>query len=456
MQRLQNPATGGSVTGMLPAQIARIERIAGDAVTLWLVAPGTSKAPAANLPGQYVTLALASSAGTLYRSYSLSSDGRADRPWEITVKRHRDGAVSSFLSERAAPGMLLYATPPRGNFTLPAVLSPATPLIFVAAGAGIAPIYGILRALAQLPADRRPPVQLHYASRTVGELLYGRELGALDPHNRWLRQWYYLSAQGGRLTPELALALAQVGPAARAAQWYICGPSSLKREFPGALARAGVPADAIHVEVFGDTSQRLARPTPGATGNGPVAARLRIAGPGAVLDAHAGETILDALERNGYLVASDCRAGNCGTCRLRVLAGHTRGPNDALTAAERAGGYVLSCVAEPMGDVTLAPHGIAFNILPGGEPPIVRRRLATKRLRWAAFAAALALFITTWRAAQQASAAGASNTGGANNNGGFGRQHDDDGGGSFQGNNGSSGVNTQPGNIVPSTGSGVS
>ena len=453
MQRLQQSTAAGSVTGMLPAQIARVERIAGDAVTLWLVAPGMTKSPAPYLPGQYVTLALASSAGTLYRSYSLSSDGRADRPWEITVKRERDGAVSSFLCERASPGMLLYATPPRGNFTLPATITPAAPLVFVAAGAGVAPVYGMLRALAQLPPDRRPAVQLHYASHAVGEIIYGRELAALDPHNRWLRQWYYLSANGGRLTPELALA--QVGPAARRAQWYICGPSSLKRGFHSALAQLGVPADAIHVEVFGDTSQRLARPIPGAATNRPVAARLRIAGPGAVLDAHSGETILDALERNGYAVESSCRAGTCGACRLRVLAGQTSGPGDALTAAERAGGYVLSCVAEPVGDVTLAPHGIAFRPQMAGAPARLQRKLATKRLRWAVVAAGVTLFLGMWRATQQASAAGPSNTSGGSNNGSFGRHHDDNTG-SSQNDNGPSGVNTQPGNIIPSTGSGVS
>ena len=442
----------GMVTGMLQAQIARVERIDGDAVQIWLVAPGTGRAPAPYLPGQYVTLALASTAGTLYRSYSLSSDGRSDRPWEITVKRHRDGAVSSFLCERATPGMLLYATPPRGSFTLPAQPTPGAPLVFVAAGSGITPIYGILRALAQLPADRRPAVQLHYATPSQNETIYGRELATLDPRNHWLRQWYYLSAQGGRLTPELALA--QVGAAARSAQWYICGPSSLKRGFQAALAQAGVPAEAIHVEVFGDASQRLARPAPGAASNLPVTARLRIAGPGSVLDARSGETVLDALERNGYAVATDCRSGNCGTCRLRVLAGQTRGPNDALTPAERAGGYILSCIAEPVGDVTLAPHGISFSPRAGGESPRVRRTLAKKRLRWTAVAAALALFLTTWRATQQTSAAGVSSSNNGDDGGAF--SNGDDGGSYVPGNNGSSGVTTQPGNTIPSTGSGVS
>lgn len=450
MQRLQGTtgAQAHPVTGMLPAHIARIERGAGDAVILWLVTPGTTKAPAPYLPGQYVTLALASTAGALYRSYSLSSDGRADRPWEITVKRQRDGAVSSFLCERATPGMLLYATPPRGAFTLPQTIHPGAPLVFVAAGAGIAPIYGMLRALALLPVDRRPMVQLHYACDNATEIIYGRELAALDPRNHWLRQWYYLSARGARLTPELALA--QVGAAARSAQWYICGPSSLKRGFQSALAQSGIPLDAIHVEVFGgEPSQRLARPAAGsASTNQPVTARLRLAGPGAMLDARHGETILDALERNGYTVESSCRAGTCGTCRLRVLAGQTRGSGDALTAAERASGYVLSCVAEPVGDVTLAPHGVTFRPQMAGAPARERRKRATIRLRWAVVAACVTLFLGMWRVTQQASAASATNGGSFDQRNG--------GAGPSQNNNGPSGVNTQPGIMVPNTGSGVS
>ena len=70
-------------------------------------------------------------------------------------------------------------------------------------------------------------------------------------------------------------------------------------------------------------------------------------------------------------------------------------------------------------------------------------------------AAGVTLFLGMWRATQQASAAGPSNTSGGSNNGSFGRHHDDNTG-SSQNDNGPSGVNTQPGNIIPSTGSGVS
>ena len=63
--------------------------------------------------------------------------------------------------------MMLSASAPQGNFTLPADLaSSQRELVFVAGGSGITPIYGMLRALA-LPARQSPPhVTLHYAYRT--------------------------------------------------------------------------------------------------------------------------------------------------------------------------------------------------------------------------------------------------------------------------------------------------
>src|SRR5258708_38842729 len=87
----------------------------------------------------------------------------------------------------------------------------------------------------------------------------------------------------------------------------------------------------------------------------PIASRIRLANSGTVLETRPGETLLAALERHDYAPPYDCRAGTCGVCRLRVVAGQGRNPGDGdLTPAERAAGYGLACVAQPLGQVTLA------------------------------------------------------------------------------------------------------
>lgn len=65
-----------------------------------------------------------------------------------------------------------------------------------------------------------------------------------------------------------------------------------------------------------------------------------------------GDTVLGALERAGYALPNNCRAGACGECKVRVVTGsYDQGMvlDMALTPAERAAGYGLMCMAKPTG-----------------------------------------------------------------------------------------------------------
>ncbi len=392
--RVLRRSTASAHNELLPLVVVGRKEAARDTMTLWLATPGGHAAPTPYAPGQFITLAMPTPRGTLYRSYSLCGAGDPALPWEITVKRQRAGAVSSYLYSHARPGMLLYASPPRGSFTLPSPLAPGMSLIFVAVGSGITPIYGMLRSLARLRRDRRPSAQLHYASAAHEDVIYGAELLALDPSQEWLRQVYYLHTRGERFTP--ARGLTAAGSAARSAHWLICGPEDLKRSMFDALTRAGVPVGSIRAEVFGDE-----RP-PGAArrravANGAVVGHIRLADTGATVDVRAGEPLLSALERQGYRPDASCRVGECGVCRVRLLAGRVRDPGAGLTAQERAAGYALACVAEPQGDVTLASAGGAS----AGPGSIAGRSAAVTALRLGMVASSAALFFGI---AQQTSA----------------------------------------------------
>lgn len=183
-----------STTNQIAVQVVQRDLILPDVLKLTLAAPGTTQAPAPYRPGQFITLPIRSAHQTFYRSYSLCGEGRPDRPWTITIKRVPHGLISSYLHDMVQVGMILHASPLRGTFTLPADLSRSTPLIFVAAGSGITPIYGMLRALARMSPQYRPFVQLHYAARSPEEMIYRRELAALDPQGQWLQRWEYFSA----------------------------------------------------------------------------------------------------------------------------------------------------------------------------------------------------------------------------------------------------------------------
>ncbi|MEO7003722.1 MAG: 2Fe-2S iron-sulfur cluster-binding protein [Ktedonobacterales bacterium] len=393
------PSPTPASLGWVAAQVVGRAFAARDAVTLWFAAPGTQRAPTAYRPGQFITLALPTARGLVYRSYSLCGEGRTDAPWEITIKRQEGGVASNYLYANAQPGMIFQASPPLGAFTLPARMIPNSTLIFVATGSGITPIMGMLRALARVAPALHLHVQLHYAYHSASETIYGQALAALDPQRVWLSQWHYQSSRGTRLTPERVITAA--GSAMRSAEWYVCGSEQLKRSLEAHLQRAGVPSAQFHSESFGDMRRQSMASIPLSSFSGP-APRIRLAETGAVLTARPQETLLETLERSGYRPPFNCRTGACGTCQMRLLAGQVqRGAESGLTPAQQAAGAVLSCVARPVGDVTIFGAGRQVATPVAAVAGRIHANSAVYRpartaMRLALSAGAIALFIGAW------------------------------------------------------------
>ena len=387
-----------SPANMLPVQVVAREIVAPDVVSISIVLPGTDQAPAPYLPGQFVTLALPTPRETLYRSYSLCGSGHPGEPWEIAVKRMDQGAVSTYFYTWVQEGTLLYASLPRGTFTLPSDLGPDMTLVFVAAGSGITPIMGMLRALDRMPVEEVPLAQLHYASRAPKDIIFGDELAEMDPGGHWLSQRHYLSSENNRMTAEAILA--RTGSIGAKAHWYMCGPETLKKELTRHLTKRGVPESRIHSEIFATQAGPAYRVE--ARGGNSVGGTILVDETGATLDVKPEETLLTALERHGYKPSYSCRAGACGECKLKVLAGQVDPIGEALSAAERKEGYVLGCLAHPIGDVTIAsggrpPAGVGRVPGRGGASGGGRRGpVATSLTRVAVLASASALVLGAW------------------------------------------------------------
>lgn len=385
-----------SPANMLPVRVIQRQDIAPDVISVLIVLPGTQQAPAPYLPGQFVTLALPTPRETLYRSYSLCGGGDPSEPWELTIKRVDQGAVSSYFYDSVVAGTLLYASLPRGVFTLPANLSSEMILTMSAVGSGITPIMGMLRAISAMRPEDRPLVRLHYASRTPADIIFGEELRLMDPQQRWLDQRHYLSMRGDRLSVDAITSYAD--SASLRGHWYMCGPTALSHELTDRLAGMGVKESHIHAEVFATA------PGPAYTINheseSSEGAHIFVADTGATIDAQPQETILAALERHGYHPEYSCRAGACGACKLRLLQGQASPAGETLSAGEKSSGYVLSCIARPMGDITLAtggrpPKGVARI---AGAPAAVSSRPAgaVALLRLTAIMGVSGLLIGSW------------------------------------------------------------
>ncbi|ANB04623.1 hemin transporter [Streptomyces ambofaciens] len=203
-------------------------------------------------PGQYVSVRSELPDGSRQiRQYSLSAGpGRSDR--RITVKRVRGGAgpegeVSSWLHAHAREGDVLTVSAPFGDL---APVDGDGPLLLASAGIGITPVLAVLDHLAASGATR--PVTVVHADRTPADHAHRQEqlelIRAL-PGAR-LHLWY---EEPGDQAPHASagradLAGVDLPPGLTA---YLCGPVPFMRAVRGDLLRRGVPARAVHYEVFG-------------------------------------------------------------------------------------------------------------------------------------------------------------------------------------------------------------
>lgn len=89
---------------------------------------------------------------------------------------------------------------------------------------------------------------------------------------------------------------------------------------------------------------------------------IRIQPSGRTVGCADGDTVLGALEKAGYALPNNCRAGACGECKVKVLAGaFDQGTvlDMALSAEERGQGYGLMCMAKPLGEELVIEWGTA-------------------------------------------------------------------------------------------------
>ncbi|GAA3951370.1 FAD-binding oxidoreductase [Streptomyces marokkonensis] len=222
-----------------------------DAVSL-VLRPADDRPAEPFRPGQYVSVRSQLPDGARQiRQYSLSAaTGRSDR--RITVKRVQgdgrpEGEVSSWLHTHTREGDVLTVSAPFGDLAL---AEDDGPLLLASAGIGITPMLAMLDHLTAAGSTR--PVTVVHADRTPADHAHRQEqldlIRAL-PDAR-LHLWY---EEPGDQAPQASAGRADLTglelPAGLTA--YLCGPVPFMRAVRGDLLRRGVPAQAIHYEVFG-------------------------------------------------------------------------------------------------------------------------------------------------------------------------------------------------------------
>ena len=297
-------------------------------------------------PGQFVTIEAEIGGQRLCRSYTLSSSPTRPDTFEVTVKRVAAGPFSNWICDQLQVGDDVRMSGPFGEFSC--APRPRPKLMLLSAGSGITPMLSMARWI----ADKQSEVDvvfLHVARRQ-SELIFARELKQLGKQHTGTRVRISLSqeAEGsswrgarGRLS---AAMLKRAAPDLAEREVYLCGPEGFMASARMLLGDAGLPPAQLHEESFDVSS--------GVSGSG---GRVEFSASGKTIQASGSESLLELAEASGIAVASACRTGHCGECKVRCLSGAvSMVVTDGLSADELADGYVLTCVGAVNGDIRLA------------------------------------------------------------------------------------------------------
>lgn len=209
--------------------------------------------------GQYITVRVPTSDGTTMRNYSLSQKPNATA-LRISVKRESSathkGYVSHYLHEKMDIGSTIELAPPCGEFVLNTSIDDDKPLVFIAAGIGITPIYAMLEEALESSCNRR--IILIHALLNEHVQPFAPAIEALRQKHSTLKVHYRYSAPENtpphaknKSTGYVTADFLDAQLPNKDAYYYFCGPKPFMVEMHTLLQQWGVPSSHIHFEFFG-------------------------------------------------------------------------------------------------------------------------------------------------------------------------------------------------------------
>jgi ferredoxin-NADP reductase len=306
------------------------------------------------MAGQYIALYLEIAGIRTSRPYSISSQPNQVGFYDITVRRVENGLVSNYLLDDAKRGDTLTSSGPAGNFYFNPLVHKKT-MVCIAGGSGITPFMSMIREIIQCGLDRT--VYLFYGNQTMDDVIFGAELNRLSKrfdHIHYIPVIEEPSSEYkgacGFITYEV---MRDVLENIEDKSFFICGPQGLYNFCLPQVEEMGVPGRKIKQEMYGAPPNIWQYPGwPNEIQKDDVFTINTQSG--TPLKAKAGEPLLVALEKNGVVVPSLCRSGDCSMCRVKIISGKVFQPSGApVRKSDKKYGYVHSCVSYPLQDLVV-------------------------------------------------------------------------------------------------------
>ncbi|MFH2126781.1 MAG: FAD-binding oxidoreductase [Pseudomonadota bacterium] len=304
--------------------------------------------------GQYISVAVEVDGIRTSRPYSLSSPPNQTGYYDITVRRVADGLVSNYLLDDLKPGDLLRTSGPEGHFYYNPLFHDQT-MVCLAGGSGVTPFMSMIQQIVDCGLERT--VYLFLGSPDLGQALFHDQLTAIAARHANIHYVPVIEnppegyqGRGGLITGDL---IQQVVGGVSGKTFYICGPQAMYDFCLPQLEHMGVPARKIRKEAYGPPLRVWEQAGWPYEVKPQDAFEVRVKGGGS-FSAPAGATLLTSLEKNGLLVPSLCRSGECSQCRVKLLAGKVFQPaGTPVRRSDAKFGYVHSCVSYPLGNLEI-------------------------------------------------------------------------------------------------------
>ncbi|MFJ2756949.1 benzoate 1,2-dioxygenase electron transfer component BenC [Nocardioides sp. NPDC087217] len=340
--------------------VVGLDRLSPTTVELAIDIP--NRGELAFLPGQYVNIAVPGTEVT--RSYSFANAPHEER-LVFLVKLTPGGAMSTWLTERAAVGDEVTFTGPNGSFFL---REARRPVLMLAGGTGLAPVLSMLRQLDVDGCDRGG--RLVYGVSTDDDLVKLDEVEELvsrlpgftwdhcvsDPASTAANKGYVMSLIGDEdlHDGDVAIYLCGPPPMVEAVRTHVAGAGIEPTGFYYEKFALAVPADAEASAPSAEASSPSAEASPASAEASPVRVELETHPEARAI---AGQQMLPALDLGP--------AGSAATTRddgdvVRCIAGQLVAPaalDGAVGAVVEDNGLTVTADARRIGGQKVFPAG---------------------------------------------------------------------------------------------------
>jgi ring-1,2-phenylacetyl-CoA epoxidase subunit PaaE len=346
-------------------KIADFRKETADCVSIAFDIPAALKKEYVFIQGQYLTLKLLVNGEEIRRSYSICSSP-LENELRVAVKRVSGGRGSNYINDNMKVGAELDVMIPMGGFYSPMNTAHKKNYVLFSGGSGITPMLSIVKTVLQ--AEPNSTLILFYGNMNEESTIFKKQLEELSYKYTSRFSLFYVFDKPISLIHELYTGIITKDKVKKLLdkhvslagdnEFFVCGPAPMMDNVRETLEEKKIEKSKIYIEYF-VVATPVASKAPVLE---KIKSRVTVSMYGMEtsfsLDS-TGKVILDAALDAGVDVPFACKGAVCATCRGKVIEGKVHmDKNFALTEAEVAEGFILTCQSHPITPVVKVDYDV--------------------------------------------------------------------------------------------------